>query len=62
VQGEIDIQLSQIKPTAIALLLAALFIIMVGTYTDNGGFQLAGFIMLFVAFITAFNQARVKGK
>lgn len=54
-------QLRQIKPTTIALLLAALFVVVVGTYTDNGGFQLAGFIMLIVAFITAFNQARGPG-
>ena len=54
-------QLRKIKPTTIALLLAALVVVVVGTYTDNGGFQLAGFIMLFVAFITAFNQARGPG-
>ena len=55
-------QLSQIKPTTIALLLAALVMVVVGTYTDNGGFQLAGFILLFVAFVTAFNQAHGQGK
>ena len=51
-------QLSQIKPTTISLLLAALVMVVVGTYTDNGGFQLAGVILLVVASITAFNQAR----
>ncbi len=55
-------QLSQIKPTTIALLLAALFMVVVGTYTDNGGFQLAGIILLVVVLITAFNQARQQGK
>ena len=51
-------QLSQIKPTTISLLLAALVMVVVGTYTDNGGFQLAGVILLVVVLITAFNQAR----
>ena len=50
--------LSQIKPTTISLLLAALVMVVVGTYTDNGGFPLAGVILLVVVLITAFNQAR----
>ena len=55
-------QLSQIKTTTISLLLAALVMVVVGTYTDNGGFQLAGVILLVVVLITAFNQARDRGK
>ncbi len=50
--------LRQIRPTTISLLLAALVMAAVGTYTDNGGFQLAGVILLVVVLITAFNQAR----
>ena len=50
--------LRQITPATIALLLSALVMVVVGTYTDNGGFQLAGVILLVVASITAFNQAR----
>jgi ABC-type transport system involved in cytochrome bd biosynthesis fused ATPase/permease subunit len=53
--------LRNIKPTTLALLLAALVMLAVGTYTDNGGFQLAGVILLVVVLITAFNQARDRG-
>lgn len=50
--------LRQISSSAIALLVAALFLIAAGTYTGNGGFQLAGVLVLVVAAILAFNQAR----
>lgn len=50
--------LRQISSSAIALLLAAAFLIAVGTYTANGGFQLAGALVLVVGGILAFNQAR----
>ena len=50
--------LRQISSSAIALLLTAVFILAVGTYTDNGGFQLAGALILVVGAILAFNQAR----
>jgi len=54
--------LRQITPATISLLVAALVWLLVGTYTDNGGFQLAGVILLVVVLITAFNQARDRGK
>ena len=46
-----------IKSNTIALLLVGVLVLAVGTYTENGGFQLAGGIMLLVAAILAFNQA-----
>ena len=46
-----------IKSNTIALLLGGVLLFAVGTYTENGGFQLAGGIMLLVAAILAFNQA-----
>ena len=50
--------LRQISSSTIALLLAAAFLIAVGTYTSNGGFQLAGALVLVVGGLLAFNQAR----
>ena len=52
----------QIKPSTIALLVAALVMLAVGTYADNGGFKLAGIILLVVVLITEFNQARHQNK
>ena len=49
-----------VQSSAIAMLLGALFLLAAGTYTDNGGIQLAGGILLVVALIVAFNQARVR--
>lgn len=51
-------KLKQIKPSTVSLFVAALLMLATGTYTDNGGFQLAGIILLVVVLITAFNQAR----
>lgn len=47
-----------IKSNSISLLAGGVLLLAVGTYTDNGGLQLAGGIMLLVAAILAFNQAR----
>ncbi len=49
--------LKQIKSSTIALLVAGVLILVVGTYTTNGGFQLAGGLVLLVAIILAVNQA-----
>ncbi|MFA5685767.1 MAG: hypothetical protein WC995_14590 [Lysobacteraceae bacterium] len=46
-----------IKSNTIALLLSGVLVLAVGTYTENGGFQLAGGIMLLAAAILAFNHA-----
>lgn len=51
-------KLKQIKSGTVSLFVAALLMLATGTYTDNGGFQLAGVILLVVVLITAFNQAR----
>ncbi len=48
----------RIRPSTIALALAAGFMLLVGTYTENGGFQLAGILLAVVAGIVALNQAR----
>ena len=50
--------LKQITSSTISLIVAAILLLVVGTYTDNGGFQLAGAILLTIPIITAFNQAR----
>jgi hypothetical protein len=49
--------LKQIKSSTIALLVAGVLILAVGTYTTNGGFQLAGGLVLLVAIILAISQA-----
>lgn len=54
-------RLANIRPTPIALLVAALFILLVGSSTDNAGFQAAGLLILFVGAITAINEARAGG-
>jgi hypothetical protein len=53
--------LSRIRPETVALAVAAALMLLVGTYTDNGGFQAAGVIVAVVATIVAFNQARSSG-
>mgnify|MGYP001060731559 CR=1 FL=1 len=50
--------IKQIKSTTLALLAAGILVLVVGTYTSNGGFQLAGGMLLVVVAILAFNQAR----
>jgi len=50
--------LKQITPSTISLIVTTIILFAVGTYTDNSGFQLAGGIFLTVTLITAFNQAR----
>ena len=52
--------LKNIKSTTYALLVAGLFILLTGTYTDNGGFQLAGGMLIFVTLIIALGQATGK--
>ena len=51
-------KLKQIKSTTLALFVAGLLVLVAGTYTSNGGFQLAGGLVLLVAAILALNQAR----
>jgi len=51
-------RLNRITTGTVALLLGAVLLLGVGTYTENGGLQLAGGILLVVAVITALNQAR----
>ncbi len=50
--------LSRIRPETVALAVASALMLLVGTYTDNGGFQAAGVIVAVVATVVAFNQAR----
>ena len=50
--------LKQITPSTISLIVPTIMLLAVGTYTDNSGFQLAGGILLIVMLIIAFNQAR----
>ena len=52
--------LKNIKSTTYALFVAALFVLLTGTYTDNGGFQLAGGMLIFVTLILALGQASGK--
>ena len=49
-----------IKPITYALLVAGSAILLTGTYTDNGGFQLAGGMLIFISLILALGQARGK--
>lgn len=53
--------LSRIRPATVALAVASALMLLVGTYTDNGGFQTAGVIVAVVATVVAFNQARSSG-
>ncbi|MBL0077441.1 MAG: hypothetical protein IPP41_16560 [Rhodocyclaceae bacterium] len=52
--------LKNIKPTSYALLVAGLVMLLTGTYTDNGGFQLAGGMLIFITLIIALGQANGK--
>lgn len=47
----------QIKSDSIGLFVGSIILFAVGSYTDNGGFQFAGGIMLVVATSLALNQA-----
>jgi hypothetical protein len=49
---------SKFGSSAIALIVAGLLVIGVGTYTDNGGFQLAGALFLLVAVVLALARGR----
>jgi len=44
--------------SGITLILAGGFMLGVGTYTENGGIQLAGFILIMVSLKGIFNQTR----
>lgn len=46
-----------ISASTIALLVSGLVVLGTGTYTDNGGFQLAGAILLVVGVLLALRQA-----
>ena len=50
--------LSRIRPPTIALAVAAGVTLLVGTYTENSGFQLAGALFALVSVVMAINQAR----
>ena len=47
----------RVNPRTIALLVTGLFILATGAYTDNGGFQLAGALVLLVGVLLGLNQA-----
>ena len=47
----------RVRPSTIAILLCGVFVLATGMYTDNGGFQLAGCILLVIGLINALNQA-----
>lgn len=49
--------LQQITSSTVALLVAALLLLITGTYTGNGGFELAGSLLLVVAVLVALRQA-----
>jgi hypothetical protein len=55
------LELSRIRSTTVALAIVACFLLLVGTYTENAGFQYSGIILGVVAAITGFNQARSRG-
>lgn len=54
-------KLSNIRATTFSLFLATLLLLLVGTYTENAGFQWAGVLLGVVSTITAVNQARSSG-
>lgn len=55
------VKLGNIPSTTVALFVAALLCLVVGTYTENNGFQAAGLLLAFVTAIIAINQARAGG-
>ncbi|WP_187471129.1 hypothetical protein [Luteimonas viscosa] len=50
-------KLRNIESTTWALLVAGLFVLAIGRWTDNGGFRLAGGMLIVVALILALAQA-----
>ncbi len=52
--------LKQIKSSTYTLLICGFFILVVGTYTENGGFQLAGAMLAVICLILALSQATGK--
>ena len=52
--------LKRVKPSTVSLLLCGFFILLVGTYTENGGFQLAGVMLAVICLILALGQATSK--
>lgn len=50
-------KLTQITPGTVALAVAGVLILAVGTYTANGGLQLAGGLVLLVAILLAIRDA-----
>lgn len=50
--------LKKVKPSTIAVIVAALLILLVGTYTENNGFRLAGVLVLLGGVVMAFTEAR----
>ena len=46
-----------IKPGTYAISVAGILALAVGTYTGNGGFQLAGALFLAIALVVGLNQA-----
>ncbi|GIK86109.1 MAG: hypothetical protein BroJett026_15900 [Betaproteobacteria bacterium] len=54
-------EFSRIRPSTIALAVAAGVMLLVGTYTKNGGFQLAGVLVAVVAAVVALRQAASSG-
>lgn len=51
----------RITPGTLALVVAALLVLAVGLYTGNGGFQLAGALILLVGIVLAISQASGRG-
>jgi len=52
--------LKQIKSSTLTLLVCGLLMLLVGTYTENGGFQLAGAMLVVICLILALSQATGK--
>ncbi len=50
--------LKRISASTVALLVAALVVLATGVYTDNGGFRLAGILLLVTGILVALGQAR----
>jgi len=49
--------LKQIKTSTVSLFVCGLFMLLVGMYTENGGFQLAGAMLAVICLILALSQA-----
>lgn len=54
--------LSRIRQSTVALIIAALVMVLVGKYTENSGFEWAGYILGFVAAINSLIQASSSDK